>query len=130
MTCSDLITEMDREDEPTIMPRVIGGFIKQTFLFKIDVKNDVKSGFKHSFRVKNVCADKDIITKFKYVVKVDKTLLHNFVDFEDDLIAGVVQSDMVAGVIQDLKFVVKNFVGVDENLTGVDVQNELAAGVV
>ncbi|CAI8617982.1 unnamed protein product [Vicia faba] len=76
MTCSDLITEMDREDEPTIMPRVIGGFIKQTFLFKIDVKNDVKSGFKHSFRVKNVCADKDIITKFKYVVKVDKTLLH------------------------------------------------------
>ncbi|XP_058773373.1 uncharacterized protein LOC131647495 [Vicia villosa] len=76
MTCSDLIAEMDREEEPTIVAKVIGGFVDQTFLFKIDVKNDVSSGYEQSFRVKKVCAGKDIISKFKSAAKVDNTLFH------------------------------------------------------
>ncbi|XP_058731997.1 uncharacterized protein LOC131603620 [Vicia villosa] len=56
-TCSDLIEEMDRELEPPIVPKVIGDLVEQTFLFKIDVKNDVNSNFEQSFRVKKVCAD-------------------------------------------------------------------------
>ncbi|XP_058750104.1 uncharacterized protein LOC131623102 [Vicia villosa] len=132
ITCSNLIAEMDRETEPAVVQRVIGGFVDQTYLFKIDVNNGVNSGFEQSFCVKKVCADKDIITKFKSVAK-------NSVDVEDDLAAGVeqndmaagvVQNDMGAGVIQDLNSAVKNSTGVDENLTAVHVQSELTAGVV
>jgi hypothetical protein len=58
------------------VPRVISDFVEQTLLFKIDVKNDVNSGFEQSFRVKKVCANQDIVTRFKSVVKVVYTLLH------------------------------------------------------
>ena len=63
------------------MPTVIGGFVDQTFLFKIDVKNDVSSGYEQSFRVKKVCADKDIISKFQSVSKVDSILFHVSTNF-------------------------------------------------
>ena len=58
------------------MPKVIGGFVDQTFLFKIEVKSDANSGFEQSFRVKKVCADQNIITKYKSVAKVDDTMFH------------------------------------------------------
>ncbi|XP_058746876.1 uncharacterized protein LOC131619844 [Vicia villosa] len=94
-TCFDLIEEINPELEPPIVPKVIGDLVEQTFIFKIDVKNDVNSSFEQSFRVKKVCADKDIVTKFKSVVK-------NSASFEDDLADGVVQSEMASMVVQDL----------------------------
>ncbi|XP_058781239.1 uncharacterized protein LOC131655374 [Vicia villosa] len=129
MTCSGLIAEMDREEEPTIVAKVIGGFVDRTFLFKIDVKNDVTSRYEQSFRVKKVCDDKDIISKFKSVAKVDNTLFQKSVDVEDDLTAVVVQSDMPAGDIQDLNSVVKKNSGVEEVAIGSNVHNELVIGV-
>ncbi|XP_058727020.1 uncharacterized protein LOC131598436 [Vicia villosa] len=75
-TCPDLFKEMHHELEPTSVPRVIGDLVKQTIPFKIYVKNDVNSTFDHSFRDRKACAEKDIVTKFKSVVKEFYNLLH------------------------------------------------------
>ncbi|KAL5073869.1 hypothetical protein RYX36_012853 [Vicia faba] len=95
MTCLDLIAEMDREAEPGIVPKVIGGFVDQTFLFKIDVKSNVNSGFEQSFRVKKVCVDQHIITKFKSVAKTS-------IGVDDSLSNNQVQSELANGVVRDL----------------------------
>ncbi|KAL5080805.1 hypothetical protein RYX36_009226 [Vicia faba] len=58
------------------------------------------------------------ITCSDLIAEIDR----NSVDVDDDLTAGVVQSYMIVGVIQDLNSVVKNFAGVDEILTGAHVQ--------
>ncbi|KAL5100651.1 hypothetical protein RYX36_004978 [Vicia faba] len=107
MTCSDLIAEMDREEEPTIVLRVIGGFVDQTFLFKIDVKNYVNSGFEQSFHVKKkVCVDQDIIAKFKFVAK-------NSTGLDENLTGTPVQNELADGIVQDLSSKFDN-VGVEE----------------
>ncbi|XP_058727856.1 uncharacterized protein LOC131599564 [Vicia villosa] len=105
-TCLDLIEEMDNELEPTIVPRIISGFVEQTMLFKIEVKNDDNSGFEKSFRVKKVCADKEIVNKFKSVMK-------NSTGIEDDSAVGVDQRSMDVGVVQDLNSKFQNAIADD-----------------
>ncbi|KAL5058097.1 hypothetical protein RYX36_029701, partial [Vicia faba] len=94
-TCADLIDQMDRADEQTILPTVIGELIEQTMLFKIIVNNDMNSGFEQPFHVKKLCLDQDIVAKFKNVVQ-------NSGGVEDDLAVDVIHNDIDVVVVQDL----------------------------
>ncbi|CAI8597781.1 unnamed protein product [Vicia faba] len=75
--CVDLIDQMDCDDEPTILPTVIGELVEQIMLFKIVLNNDVNSGFEQSFCVKKLCPDQEIVAKFKNVVHVLYIVVHN-----------------------------------------------------
>ncbi|KAL5101592.1 hypothetical protein RYX36_005919 [Vicia faba] len=94
-TCDDLIDQMDRADEPTILPTVIGELVELTMIFKIIVNNDVNSGFEQSFCVKKLCFDQDIMAKFKNVIQ-------NFDGVEDDLVVGVVHNEVDVVAVQDM----------------------------
>ncbi|KAL5064205.1 hypothetical protein RYX36_025942, partial [Vicia faba] len=93
--CADLIDQMDRADESTIFPTIIGELVEQTMLFKIVVNNDMNYGFEQSFCVKKLCSDQDIMAKFKNVVQ-------NFGGVEDYLTVGVVHNEVDFVVVQDL----------------------------
>ncbi|KAL5076052.1 hypothetical protein RYX36_015036 [Vicia faba] len=99
----DLIDQMDRDDDPTIFPGVIGELVEQIMLFKIVVNNDVNSGFEQSFCVKKLCSDQDIMAKFKKFVQ-------NSGGVKDDLVAGVVHNEVYVVVVQDLDSKFNNIV--------------------
>ncbi|CAI8593417.1 unnamed protein product [Vicia faba] len=88
----DEIDQMDCDDEPTVLPIVIGELVEQTMLFKIFVNNDMNSEFEQSFRVKNC-----VLTK-------------NSGGVEDDLVVGVVHNDIYVVVVQDLGSKFENIV--------------------
>ncbi|KAL5097340.1 hypothetical protein RYX36_001667 [Vicia faba] len=93
--CTDLIDQMDRADELTILQIVIGELVEQTMVFNIVVNNDVNYGFEQSFCVKKLCPYQDIVAKFKNVVR-------NFGGVEDNLAGGVVHNDIDVAMVQDL----------------------------
>ncbi|KAL5071147.1 hypothetical protein RYX36_022034 [Vicia faba] len=112
MTCLDLIAEIDGEAEPGIMPKVIGGFVDQTFLFKIDVKSDDSIEVEVDLNAGIVQIDMaaGVIQDLNSVVKTS-------VGVDDNLSNNPVQSKLANGVGWDLSIKFDN-VGAEDKSEG------------
>ncbi|KAL6516286.1 hypothetical protein OROGR_019591 [Orobanche gracilis] len=68
-TCADLLNPQQRYNlAGSTTPIELLNLVKKTFLFRIEVNNTSNSKFEPSYRVKKICADRDLIYQFKEAV--------------------------------------------------------------